>query len=80
MDKIQKFLARLSPKERGTVRETIQIVLSGNTQDLDIKKLKGFDDIFRVRVQSIRIIYQKRADTIQIIEISRRNEDTYKNF
>lgn len=80
MDKIQKFLARLPKKERILVRETVTLLVSGKTKDLDIKKLKGFENVFRVRVHSIRIIYRKLESGIQIIEMGRRDDQTYKNI
>lgn len=62
------------------VRETVTLLVSGKTKDLDIKKLKGFENVFRVRVHSIRIIYRKLESGIQIIEMGRRDDQTYKNI
>lgn len=76
MDKITKFLKRLDKKELAIVYEIIEKLLSHRVTSLDIKKLKGFDDIYRVRVGKIRIIYSQKNNEIKIIEISRRSEKT----
>lgn len=80
MDKISKFLKKLDRKELDIVYGIIEQLLLGNVAGLDIKKLKGFDDIYRVRAGKIRIIYSHKSKDIKLIEISRRNERTYKKF
>ncbi len=78
MDAIEKALAKLTEKERGWIRELLLQLSSGTTRGLDSKKLKGRDDIFRVRKGDIRIIYRKDSSGIFILSIERRNEGTYK--
>ena len=58
MDKISKALKKFTPKERIWVKFVLGNIQSNNFQGLDIKKLKGWDDIFRVRKGDIRIIYK----------------------
>jgi mRNA-degrading endonuclease RelE of RelBE toxin-antitoxin system len=77
MDAIKKALKKLSAKERDRVKEILTKLASGKTQGLDIKKLQGRDDIFRVRKGDIRIVYRKNGGTISILLIERRNEKTY---
>lgn len=60
--------------------EAIDMLLSDRLETLNIKKLKGFDNIYRARVQSIRIIYRKKGNDPEILGVYRRGEDTYKNF
>lgn len=80
MDKIDKNLAKLSGKEREWVRQILKQILLQNFQGLDIKKLKGKDDIFRARKRDIRIIYRvSPKKEIFILSIERRSEKTYKN-
>ena len=74
MDSITKFLKRLDGKELKIVHEITEQLLSGNTSGLNIKKLKGFNDIYRVRTGNIRIIYSHKDSDIKLIEISRRSE------
>ncbi len=78
MDKIKKALSKLTGKEKGKVKEIIQRIEAGNFSDLDIKKLKARDDIFRVRKGDIRIIYQKEKEKVFILTIERRSDKTYK--
>ncbi len=79
MDKIQKALQKLSPKEREKIGQTLRQIDSGETIGLDVKKLKGRNDIFRVRKGDVRIIYRTEANgKIFILAIERRKENTYK--
>lgn len=80
MDKIRKSLERLSVKERAIVQEILKKIKSNSVQDLDLKKLKGADDIFRIRKGDIRIIYKKPEDQIVILSIERKSEKTYRDF
>jgi mRNA-degrading endonuclease RelE of RelBE toxin-antitoxin system len=77
MDAIAKALKKLSAQEREWVRVLLGKVIEGKTQGLDIKKLQGRDDIFRVRKGDIRIIYRRSAGVILILLIERRSEKTY---
>jgi mRNA-degrading endonuclease RelE of RelBE toxin-antitoxin system len=80
MDKIEKFLRKLSPKERGAIEEYVIIILSGHGNKLDVKKLRGYSDIYRVRKGLIRIIFRQQGRVIRILSISRRDEGTYRDF
>lgn len=77
MDAIKKALKKLSVKERANVKEILAKLASGHTQGLDIKKLQGRDDIFRVRKGELRIVYRKSGKSIFVLLIERRNEKTY---
>jgi len=80
VDKIQKALDKLSPKEKKIIDDLFGKIKNKQLANLDLKKLKGRDDIYRVRKGEMRIIY--RLDTnggIIILEIGRRNDSTY-NF
>ncbi len=71
MDAIQKALKKLSPQERERIKDILVKLLSGNTKGLDIKKLKGRDDIFRIRKGDLRIVYQKEEKSIFILLVER---------
>jgi len=58
MDQIQKALSKFSPLEKTWTDEIFKKLYSNNIKDLDIKKLKGRDDIFRVRKGDVRVIYR----------------------
>lgn len=77
MDRISKFLRKLSTKERETVKHIILRVLAHDFSNLDVKKLKGDDNIFRVRKGNIRIKFQKQETVIFILSVERRSDTTY---
>jgi mRNA-degrading endonuclease RelE of RelBE toxin-antitoxin system len=79
-DKIKKLLAKLSQQERNLVKLLILRITMDDTLGLDIKKLKGHSNLFRVRKNRIRIVYSKDNDKIFIIKIDLRNEKTYKDL
>ncbi|MEK7115161.1 MAG: type II toxin-antitoxin system RelE/ParE family toxin [Patescibacteria group bacterium] len=78
MDKIDRALNKLIPKEREQIKNIIKSLQSGRFNNLDIRKLKGLENIFRVRKGGIRIIYQVINKEIFIIKIDKRKENTYK--
>ncbi len=80
MDRNQKFLKRFSDKEFDAVEKILQQILIRDTTDIDIKKLSGYRDIYRVRHGNIRIIFLDTGNYTEVLEISRRSEQTYKNF
>lgn len=79
MNKIEKALAKLSVKERQCVQRILASLAGGNIAGLNIKKLKGRDDILRVRKGDIRIIYRiDEKGAIFVLSVQRRKEDTYR--
>ncbi|MFA6436378.1 MAG: hypothetical protein WCW30_04575 [Candidatus Gracilibacteria bacterium] len=79
MDKIKKFLQRLTKKERDTVARLIQKAIRNELEGLDIKKLKGFDGFYRIRESKIRIVFQKSLPQNRIINVDYRG-GVYKNL
>lgn len=79
MDKIDKALKRLSSNERKIIKPLLEKILNNDLKNLDIKKLKGYDGIFRVRKGKIRVIYKiDKNDEIFILAIERRTDKTYR--
>ena len=78
MDKIGKFLKRLSKEEQKFIEKVLIKLRAGSLQGLDVKKLKGERGLFRVRIGSIRIIFKKEGDITVVIAIERRSDGTYK--
>jgi len=68
MDKITKALKKLTAGEKEIVKEILTKIDSLDFNGLDIKKLKGRQDIYRVRKGKIRIIYRLNDNRV-IIQI-----------
>ena len=78
MDKIDKALNRLNKKERVKFKKLLLQIESGNLHGLDLKRLKGRDDVFRIRRGNMRIIFSKTDNNIKILSLERRNSKTYR--
>ncbi|MCF7860343.1 hypothetical protein K9M09_01855 [Patescibacteria group bacterium] len=77
MDKIEKFLAKLSASEKSILRSILLLIKKSDFTRLDVKRLKGQSDIFRVRKGKFRIIYYQSNSTIKILSLERRSDNTY---
>jgi len=80
MDKIEKALRKLTQKERERVKKILERINWGKFEGLNLRKLKGRNDIFRVRKGNLRIIYRQTDNKIFILTIERRAEKTYKHL
>lgn len=79
MDRIEKALQKLTDRERAEVAKLLSRLKSGKFQGLDVKKLKGNSDIYRIRKGKLRVIYRiDKNGVVFILVIERRNENTYK--
>lgn len=78
-DRIDKFLLKLESKERQRLINLIERIVHGEHRGLDVKKLHGTKDVYRVRMGSIRIIYRMIQNVIMIIAIERRSDTTYRS-
>ncbi|MBI2042443.1 MAG: hypothetical protein HYT21_01700 [Candidatus Nealsonbacteria bacterium] len=78
MDKVQKALGKLTGKERKKIKEILTKLKNRRIENLNIKKLKGRDDVFRIRKGKIRIIYRTDIkNNIFILSLERRSDTTY---
>jgi mRNA-degrading endonuclease RelE of RelBE toxin-antitoxin system len=81
MDKINKALKSLSDKERKIIKDILLKIKSLSWSGLDLKKLKGNDEIFRVRKGKIRIIFRKnKNEEVFILTVERRSDKTYQKY
>ncbi|MCB9805829.1 type II toxin-antitoxin system RelE/ParE family toxin [Candidatus Nomurabacteria bacterium] len=78
MDKISKAVKKLNSKDALKIADTIELLVKGDLKNLNIKRLKGHKDIFRVRVGNYRIIFKKEVKGVTILHIGNRDEKTYK--
>ena len=81
MDKVEKALQKLTAKERGRLKQLFTQLRSENVKGLDVKKLKGREDVFRTRKGDLRVIYRVgEKGEVFVLAIERRSEKTYKNI
>ncbi len=80
MDKIEKALKKLKEKEKRVVKEILVNIQKENLKSLDMKKLKGRDDVFRIRKGKIRIVFRKSKESTSILSIERKTDRTYKDL
>ena len=81
MPDLKKLLSRFNKSERIVLETLIERIFSLDWRNLDVKRLKGYKNIYRLRKGKLRIIYQLlNQKEIYIIAIERRSETTYKNL
>ncbi len=66
----RKYIARHPQKNK--LLEIIMRIQSEDFAGLDLKKLKGFENLYRVRHGSIRIIFMKKDDENYIVAVDTR--------
>jgi mRNA-degrading endonuclease RelE of RelBE toxin-antitoxin system len=59
------------------IKDILQKLSFGKIDGLDMKKLKGRKDIYRVRKGKIRIIYRQADKIFYILTIEIRSNNTY---
>ncbi len=77
MDRIKKFIHKLSPQQREQVLSILERVQRGNISGLDVKKLQGRDREFRIRKGNVRIIFRHINTGFDILDIQWRGSKTY---
>jgi len=81
MDKINKALIRLSDKQRAQLLQKFELICVGQITGLNIKKMKGHKQLYRLRSGDIRLVYiQELNKKPVIVYIGKRDEQTYKDF
>ncbi|MBU4142006.1 hypothetical protein KKE99_03985 [Patescibacteria group bacterium] len=81
MNKFVKALENLSVKEKGQIKNILLKIKNNSLSGLDLKKLKNYDDIFRVRKGKLRIIFKRQDDgRYFILAIERRSDKTYNKY
>jgi mRNA-degrading endonuclease RelE of RelBE toxin-antitoxin system len=84
MDLVSTFLRKLHRKKRQEIEALLFQIKRKEFTHLDIKKLKGADNLFRVRKGSLRIIFSVRKGgtpkdpEVSIVSIHFRSDTTYR--
>ena len=77
MDKIDKTLQKIAKKQRIKILATMQHIRAGNFTGLDMKKLQGKENEYRVREGKVRIKFSIINGIGIIFAVQRRSETTY---
>ena len=77
MNKIEKFLKKLSPSNRKEIQEIILSIIHGSVKNMDVRKIKGFTSLYRIRKGRIRIIFSQYNTGTHIEKIDFRSDNTY---
>ncbi|MBC8403311.1 MAG: type II toxin-antitoxin system RelE/ParE family toxin [Candidatus Marinimicrobia bacterium] len=75
----KKDFSKLDHRTQHRLLEKIALLAKGCESELDIKKLRGVSNLFRLRSGNYRILYQKFQDRLLIILIkARHRKDVYR--
>ncbi|GMX58626.1 MAG: hypothetical protein MCSN_2800 [Candidatus Microsyncoccus archaeolyticus] len=77
MDKIKKLFKKIKKEERRFLKESIIKLISGETKNFNIEKIKN-TNFLRLKRGRFRIIFHYEKSKIIIDSIKIRNEKTYK--
>ena len=77
MNRIEKFLAALDKDRRRQVETIILRIAANDLTGMDVKKLRGREQRFRVRVGRMRIQFVRDRSENRILVIEWRNSHTY---
>ena len=77
MPTLKKLLSKFGGEERRILDSLITKIISLDWKNLDLKKLKGYKDIYRLRKGKLRIIFTKNKTAISFFMIDRKSDTTY---
>lgn len=79
MDQIEKFISRLDKALALKIAKVLLDITAGNYKIYKFEKMKGHDDLYRIRIGKIRLICRKAKDFYLPIYIEFRG-NAYKKF
>ena len=80
MEKIDKFVRKLRLDIARKVLETLRRIRQNDVEHLDVKKLRGNTNEYRVRIGPIRIKFEKIDGLNVITDIENRHDNTYSVY
>lgn len=81
MNPIEKMLQKFTLKEKALYRDIVYRLEENKTLGLNIKQLKGYPGIYRVRKRKIRVIFKYTDQgSVWVLGLDRRSEDTYRRY
>jgi len=78
-DRIEKFKKSLSPEMRRKLKDKLRELSLSPLSMSNIKKLKGCDNLYRLRFGKIRIIYKLTDGKAEVLSINYRDK-AYENL
>lgn len=80
MDKISKSVLKLDKQNAQKARDLFKKIKNNDLVGLDTKKLKGFENFYRVRFGKIRIIFEDLGAVKKIVFVNKKGDNTYNIF
>lgn len=80
---VTSFIAKRSDKQRQAIKQKLEMLKIDPYQnsELDIKAMKGYDNLFRLRIGQYRFIYQINNDELIVFVLKGGNRgDVYKGI
>ena len=77
MEKIDKFISKLNRDAAHDVLDTLRRIRLNDLQNMDIKKLQGHPNDYRIRIGRVRIQFARTSFGNSITDIGFRNDNTY---
>jgi mRNA-degrading endonuclease RelE of RelBE toxin-antitoxin system len=80
VDKVKKFLRKISSERREKIEYALESIFSNDFSHLDVKKMKGSNTLYRVRIGDVRIVFDTASEIPNIRFVGKRSDVNYKNF
>lgn len=76
---MEKFIKKLNPRLKAKIFENVTKVKQGEFSEVKFKKLKNYDDLYRLRVEWVRVILKRINGTFEVVDIVER-KDVYRRL
>lgn len=81
MDKLEKAYRKFTRDQQDIVDDIYRRLYSGDLYGLNVKKLRGYDNTYRVRKSRVRIVYSlDKNKKVTIKKIDLKDDSTYENL
>jgi mRNA-degrading endonuclease RelE of RelBE toxin-antitoxin system len=78
VEKWKKLLSLQTREVKQVLLDTIREIEEGAWFGMDVKKIKGFKNLYRLRKGKFRILFMRAKDGYVVVDLKIRNEETYK--
>ena len=81
VDNLQKALAKLDHRYSIIAEELVDRAIRQDLDGLNVKKLRGYIDTYRIRKSRVRVVYSiNKNKKVSIIKIDLKDDRTYENL